>query len=146
MSQTKLRNKSPLLAAATALAAAGLLSAQLPARALPPIPLAPANCQQFAFAGFTTLHIPEIGFDLQFTSNEPTVNTTVTRVGAPSAGNITGGVDSNGHVGLTISEQGAALRFVGEVGVAHVTDRSGVTSQCTYTSDFYTRSFRLDAN
>jgi hypothetical protein len=30
--------------------------------------------------------------------------------------------------------------------VAHVTDRSGVTSQCTYTSDFYTRSFRLDAN
>jgi hypothetical protein len=30
--------------------------------------------------------------------------------------------------------------------VAHITDRSGVTSQCTYTSDFYTRSFALNAN
>ena len=30
--------------------------------------------------------------------------------------------------------------------VAHITDRSGVTSQCTYTSDFYTRSFALKAN
>jgi hypothetical protein len=30
--------------------------------------------------------------------------------------------------------------------VAHITDRSGVTSQCTYPSDFYTRSFRLEAN
>lgn len=29
--------------------------------------------------------------------------------------------------------------------VAHITDRSGVTSQCTYTSDFYTRSFPLAA-
>jgi hypothetical protein len=30
--------------------------------------------------------------------------------------------------------------------VAHITDRSGVTSQCTYTSDFFTRSFGLTAN
>ncbi len=30
--------------------------------------------------------------------------------------------------------------------VAHITDRSGVTSQCEYRSDFYTRTFRLDAN
>lgn len=29
---------------------------------------------------------------------------------------------------------------------AHVTDRSGVTSQCQYTADFYNRSFRLNAN
>lgn len=30
--------------------------------------------------------------------------------------------------------------------VAHITDRSGVSSQCTYTSDFFTRSFALNAN
>ena len=29
--------------------------------------------------------------------------------------------------------------------VAHVTDRSGVASQCTYTADWYTRSFFLAA-
>ncbi|TQR82790.1 hypothetical protein D8S82_30160 [Mycobacterium hodleri] len=29
---------------------------------------------------------------------------------------------------------------------AHITDRSGVASQCTYTSDFYQRSFFLPAN
>ncbi|MBJ7341886.1 MAG: hypothetical protein JHC64_29620, partial [Mycolicibacterium sp.] len=30
--------------------------------------------------------------------------------------------------------------------IAHVNDRSGVASQCTYTSDFYQRSFFLPAN
>ena len=30
--------------------------------------------------------------------------------------------------------------------VAHITDRSGDTSQCTYTSEFYSRSFPLNAN
>jgi hypothetical protein len=30
--------------------------------------------------------------------------------------------------------------------VAHVNDRSGIASQCTYTSDWYTRSFFLPAN
>ena len=30
--------------------------------------------------------------------------------------------------------------------VAHITDRSGVTSQCTYVTDDYNRSFALAAN
>lgn len=30
--------------------------------------------------------------------------------------------------------------------VAHITDRSGVTSQCTYDADGFTRTFRLEAN
>jgi hypothetical protein len=30
--------------------------------------------------------------------------------------------------------------------VAHITDRSGVSSQCTYTTDNYNRSFALPAN
>lgn len=28
----------------------------------------------------------------------------------------------------------------------HITDRSGVTSQCTYDADGFTRTFRLEAN
>ncbi len=96
------------------MAAAGLLAAPVPAHALPPVPLAPANCQQWAFPGFTTIHVSEADFD-QFNSNEPSVNGTVTRVGADDSGNITGGIDRNGHVDLTISQCEAALRFMGDV-------------------------------
>ena len=157
-----------------------------------PAQAAPGGCTQFAFAGFTTIHVSEADFDFQFTSNEPTVNGTVTRLGVPDTGNISGGIDSIGHVDLNISQGEAALRFMGDVGndgVArgtwsgtpqtarwettaplkcktetpkegptveyspilgglnvHVTDRSGTTSQCTYDSDGFTRTFRLDAN
>jgi hypothetical protein len=108
-------HKSPLLAAAAALTAAGLLGAPVPAHALPPVPLAPANCQQWAFNGFTTIHVSEADFDFQFTSNEPSVNGTVTRVGVEDSGTITGGIDKNGHVELAIPEGGTALRFMGDV-------------------------------
>ena len=113
---THLRNRPPLLAAVTALAVAGLVAAPVPAHALPPAPLAPANCQQWAFNGFTTLHVAaNVDFDFQFTSNEPSVNGTVTRVGADESGTITGGIDKNGHVELAIPEGGTALRFMGDV-------------------------------
>lgn len=47
-----------------------------------------------------------------------------------------------------LPKQGPTVAWDPIVGglVAHITDRSGVTSQCTYTSDFYTRSFPLKAN
>ena len=192
MLHTKFRNIPLLLAAASALTVAGLLAAPVPAHALPPVPLAPANCQQFVFPGFTTIHVSEANFDFQFTSNEPTVNGTVTRLGVADSGNITGGIDTNGHVDLNISQGEAALRFTGDVaddGKArgtwngtpatarwettaplkcaketpkegptvsfdpilgglnvHITDRSGITSQCTYDADGFTRTFRLEAN
>jgi hypothetical protein len=57
----------------------------------------------------------EADFDFQFTSNEPTVNTTVTRLGVDDTGNITGAIDRNGHVDLNISEGTASLRFIGQV-------------------------------
>jgi hypothetical protein len=112
---TELWNKPALLAAAAALSAAGLLATPIPAHALPAVPLAPANCQQWAFPGFTTLHVSEANFDFQFTSNEPTVNGTVTRLGVDDSGNITGGIDRNGHVDLNISQGTASLRFIGDV-------------------------------
>jgi hypothetical protein len=104
-----------LTAAAAMMTAAGLLVAPAPAKALPSVPLAPGNCQQWAFPGFTTLHVSEADFDFQFTSNEPTVNTTVTRLGVDDTGNITGAIDRNGHVDLNISEGTASLRFIGQV-------------------------------
>lgn len=45
-------------------------------------------------------------------------------------------------------QQGPGVSWEPTLGglTAHVTDRSGVASQCTYTSDFYQRSFFLPAN
>ena len=45
-------------------------------------------------------------------------------------------------------KQGPTVTFNPIVGglQAHITDRSGVTSQCTYTTDNYNRSFALPAN
>jgi hypothetical protein len=61
--------------------------------------------------------------------------------------------DSDGPLTCTPDTQaapklGPAVSWDPIVGglVAHITDRSGVSAQCTYTSDFYTRSFFLQAN
>lgn len=45
-------------------------------------------------------------------------------------------------------KQGPTVSFEPVVGglVAHITDRSGVSSQCTYATDDYNRSFALPAN
>lgn len=45
-------------------------------------------------------------------------------------------------------KQGPGVSWQPRLGglTAHITDRSGVASQCTYTSDFYQRSFFLPAN
>lgn len=45
-------------------------------------------------------------------------------------------------------KEGPTVSFDPVIGgiIAHVTDRSGVTSQCQYTADFFNRSFRLEAN
>lgn len=63
-----------------------------------------------------------------------------------------GSWDSVGALTCTDSQaaakQGPAVTWEPTLGglVAHITDRSGVSAQCTYTSDFYTRSFFLPAN
>jgi hypothetical protein len=48
----------------------------------------------------------------------------------------------------TAPKEGPTISFDPVLGglVAHITDRSGVTSQCEYHSDFYSRTFRLEKN
>ena len=193
MSHTYSTRMVSTLAAVSGLIAGGFLAASVPAQA------APGDCEQFGFAGFTTLRAtqPNGGIvDLNFNATGPTVNAPVTSPQEPTAPrfDISGGIDANGHAELSLAQaMGDVTRFTGDVGpdrklhgqflltegpvipaetlapvrcakeaaklgptvswgptlgglIAHITDRSGVTSQCTYKSDFYQRSFRLDAN
>jgi hypothetical protein len=194
MAKGRFTKTLPLIAAATALSAAGLFSAPRPAQALPPLPLAPADCQQWGFPGPVTL-IQSTGEVLTFNSTGPTASGSAPlKQGGPTKqGSITGAIDADGNVNLTwiMDSNNATVAFTGKVGpdgnangtrdpnnevtwrsggpmtcaqktskegptvsfdpivggiIAHVTDRSGVTSQCQYTADFFNRSFRLEAN
>jgi hypothetical protein len=183
-------------AAATGVAATGFFVATAPAQALPPLPLAPADCQQFAFSGATNIKL-STGPIITFNADGPGVNTTATD-NRSDQGSIIGGIAPNRHVDLTFHStahpEDPEVHFIGDVGddgrargnfiakvngtwetpsplacaqaalaapkegptisfdptlgglVAHITDRSGTTSQCEYRSDFYTRTFRLEKN
>ena len=186
----------PFVAGATAVVAGGLVAAPAPAYAVPPAPLAPPACLQYAFAGPTTLNLG--GGTLSFNATGTTVNTTAstaTQSGLP----ISGYVDANRYVTLSVTMPSATETYTGAVGDdgiargrssntspivtpgdwstaaplkcqkeaapeapkqgptvsfdpiigglnVHITDRSGVTSQCTYPADNFTRTFRLEAN
>jgi len=194
MRKDQFLKKLPVVAAAAAVSAAGLLTAAGPAQALPPFPLAPADCQQWGFPGPVTL-IQSTGEVLTFNSTGPTASgpAPLKQGGPTKQGSITGAVDANGHINLTWIQDSnnGTVAFTGDVGpdgnakgtrdpnnevtwrsggpmtcaqkapkegptvsfdpvlgglVAHITDRSGVTSQCEYHSDFYTRTFRLEKN
>ena len=194
-------NRWPLLAGATAMVAAGVLAAPVPAHAVPPIPLAPPACLQYAFAGPTGI-VANGKTIVNFNATGPNVNT-MASTAALSGLPINGSVDANRFVTLSLSMPGppaATETYSGAVsddGIArgkishtspivqsggdwstaaplkcdkeaaveapkqgptvsfdpilgglnvHITDRSGVTSQCTYDADGFTRSFRLEAN
>jgi hypothetical protein len=194
MRKDQFLKKLPVVAAAAAVSAAGLLTAAGPAQALPPFPLAPADCQQWGFPGPVTL-IQSTGEVLTFNSTGSTASgpAPLKQGGPTKNGSITGGIDANGHVNLTWIQDSnnGTVAFNGDVGpdgnakgtrdpndqvtwrsggpmscaqkapkegptvsfdpvlgglVAHITDRSGATSQCEYHSDFYTRTFRLEKN
>jgi hypothetical protein len=108
-----------LFATAAALYAIGWVAPTGPAQAVPSIPLAPPVCAQFSF-GFTTLDIRDI--PMTFTGDGPHVDTTATLPsvqGVAQQGHLSGGVDQNGHVDLTmtaIGGGGTASHFVGDVG------------------------------
>jgi hypothetical protein len=57
-------------------------------------------------------------------------------------------VDTNNPNASMLPKQGPTVSFDPVLGgvVAHIADRSGVTAQCQYQSDFYSRSFGLKAN
>lgn len=196
MSYAKPWSKAGMQVAAAGLVAGGLIGLPAPAHALPPVPLAPAKCEQWVFPGFTSINWGGLT-QLTFTSNEATVNGPFNFANEQQP-NISGGVSANGHVELTFPSQQFTEQMSGDVnadghvtnGVAvlltpdgpannvswntntplkcaketakegptvsfepilgglnvHITDRSGVTSQCTYDADGFTRTFRLDAN
>jgi hypothetical protein len=191
MAKDRFLKRSPLIAAAALTTAAGLFTMAAPAQALPPAPLAPAGCAQWGFPGETTFTNAG-GVAMRFTSTGPTASgpAEFNPNGIFKRGTIAGGIDANGHVTLTftdddVNDPGTA-GFIGDVGpdgkvkstntnwtviqpftcitqaevkgpsialapgfgslVIHITDHSGVTSQCQYNSDFVNRSFRLEKN
>ena len=194
-------NRWPRLAGATTMVAAGLLAAPVPAHAVPPIPLAPPACLQWAFAGptgivsngKTIVNFTATGPSFSGTSSTSAVQNIPTSVtihenkfiaismsmpGPPPATQSFNGVVGDDGIArgkstntspITVQnidwstaaplkcakeaaieapKQGPTVSFdpiLGGLNV-HITDRSGVTSQCTYDADGFTRSFRLEAN
>ncbi|RDH74196.1 hypothetical protein DVS77_33070 [Mycolicibacterium moriokaense] len=183
----------PALAGATALIAAGLVAAPVPAHAAP-------ACEQWGFGGNTQVIVnggTVASFDATGTSfsgpagaGDLTVPTSATisqnnfieiaqhMPGPEGSGGAdqfySGSIDANGMASgksrntspivqgtppwalaapLTCIKQAAAKEgptvsfdpILGGLNV-HITDRSGVTSQCTYDADGFKRTFRLDAN
>jgi hypothetical protein len=191
-------NRWPLFAGATTVVTAGLLAAPVPAHAVPPIPLAPPACLQWAFAGPTQI-VANGNTIVNFDATGPSFSGT-SSTSAVSNIPTSGTVHENKFIEISMSMPGpppATQAFngvVGDDGIArgkssntspiagqpvdwstaaplkcdkeaapkegptvsfdpilgglnvHITDRSGVTSQCTYDSDGYTRTFRLEAN
>ena len=169
--------------------------AATPAQAIPPVPLAPGNCADFAFPGNVQLNISSgdklsfsaagkdssgpanwsnasnfpgtfvgsIGLtfvDIDFTDDKGTTHLqgTIAPNGIAS-GNVRelSGVTWTSTSPFTCVEaaaaaapgQGPTVTFNPIIGglQAQITDRSGVTSQCTYTADNgFTRGFGLNAN
>jgi YD repeat-containing protein len=195
-------NSWPLFAGATTIVAAGLVTGPVPAYAVPPAPLAPPACLQWAFAGPTGITNSGGKTVVNFNATGPSFNTTAS-TSALSGLPISGVIHENKFIQITLSMPGpppATETYsgaVGDDGIArgtssntspivqsggswstaaplkcakeaapekpkegptvsfdpilgglnvHITDRSGVTSQCTYDADGFTRTFRLEAN
>ncbi len=194
-------NRWPLFACATTIVTAGLVAAPVPAHAVPPAPLAPPACLQWAFAGPTQIVANGrtlVSFDATGTSFNGTSSSS-----AVSSIPTSGSIDANKFITISLSMPGPPPAtetyngVVGDDGIAHgkssntspivqgsvdwstaaplkcdkqaaaeapkqgptvsfdpilgglnvhITDRSGVTSQCTYDADGFTRTFRLEAN
>ena len=188
-------NRWSFFAGATTVITAGLVAAPVPAYAVPPAPLAPPACLQWAFGGPTEL-VANGRTVVSFNATGPSFS------GMSANIPITGSIDANKFVSISLSMPGPPPAtetyngVVGDDGIArgkvsntspivqsgsawstaaplkcdkeapeapkqgptvsfdpilgglnvHITDRSGVTSQCTYDADGFTRTFRLEAN
>ena len=194
-------NRWPLFAGATTTVIAGLVAAPVPAHAVPPAPLAPPACLQWAFAGPTGIvangktivnfnatgpsfsgtsstsafpNIPTSGvihenkfieITMAMPTNPPVTNGYNGVVGddgiargrsfntspldpGPRDWSTAAPLKCAKEAAIEAPKQGPTVSFdpiLGGLNV-HITDRSGVTSQCTYDADGFTRSFRLEAN
>ena len=124
----------------TALAVA--LSAPTLAYAVPVAPLAPPPCQQFGFAGFTGITFPTQQQRFSFNATGPRVDATATSPINASQGHITGGIDQNGHVDLTLTTAQANnnddFHFLGDVGgdgIARGTVDDGSGNSASWATD-----------
>ena len=113
MSQLTIVSRSQLLAAATAITAAGFLTVSPPVQAHPMLPLAPA-CNQYVFNGDFTLR-QDNGALISFTSTGPVAGGTV-RAGTDS-GTVTGAIQGR-NVHFTINWGGPDIQpeYIGTVG------------------------------
>jgi len=115
MSQLTNVNRSQLLAAATAITAAGFLTVLPPVQAHPMLPLAPA-CNQYVFNGDFTLR-QDNGALISFDSTGPVASGTVR--GGTDSGTVTGGIQGR-TVDFTITWGGqplyAPFEYKGTVG------------------------------
>ena len=114
------KRTAQVLAAATAITAAGLLTVAAPAQAHPMLPLAPA-CSQYGFNGDFSIR-QDNGWQTFFTANGPSAGTgravtiyqdNVTK----DKGNVTGGGIQGRNVDLTVRWDAAGpVRYTGTVG------------------------------
>jgi hypothetical protein len=194
-------NRRPLFAGATTVVTAGLLAVPVPAHAVPPAPLAPPACLQWAFAGPTGI-VTNGTTIVNFNATGPSFSGTSSTSAFPNIP-TSGVIHENKFIEITMAMPvdppvtNGYNGVVGDDGIArgrsfntspldpgprdwttaaplkcekeaappppkegptvdfnpilgglnvHITDRSGVTSQCTYDADGFTRTFRLEAN
>jgi hypothetical protein len=118
MSHLSIANKSGLLAAATALSAAGILTAPAPAQAVPVFPLTPPGCTQWGFPG-DVLFRQANGWNASFSSDGPTAGgraLAVSQDGSSMSGNVWGAIRGS-HMNVSIGwDSGGSGRYTGDVG------------------------------
>ena len=144
MPKGRIQKTSPLFAAAMAVSATGLFSATGPAQALPPIPLAPGDCQTWVFPGGTVQLTQATGEVLSFTASGA-VDDSVAHWkypnGASDPGRATAGIAPDGHIEVIWYEkQGSevqrSIEFDGDVGADGTARgvRPGSDTDVTWTS------------
>ncbi|HEY7051984.1 MAG TPA: hypothetical protein VH496_07590 [Mycobacterium sp.] len=107
-----------LLAAATTIAAGGLIAGTAPAQAFPQVPLAP-TCGQWGFPGATTLQLSSGEF-VTFNSTGPNAGGSgqwnTTNGSPPHQGTVSGGINTGGAVSVAFHDQkGRTDTFAGQV-------------------------------
>jgi len=112
MSHDNSSMRKALLTSAFVIAVAGSPVLAAPAHS------APGGCEQFAFAGLTTIRAVQDGQikDLTFTSNEPTFSGPITSPANPRSVNGTANLDPGGHFEMNASQENVLLNVGGDVG------------------------------
>ena len=141
MPKGRIQKTSPLIAAAMAVSATGLFSATGPAQALPPIPLAPGDCQTWVFPGGTVQLTQATGEVFSFRGRGPSVNVDSVAWwqypnGTSDQGGAIGAIGPNGRIEVQWYEKTRIIKFKGDVGADGIARgvRPGADTDVTWTS------------